>query len=383
VGSCAVFIGGRGIANEKFRCSTLIKSSIKILDRYLAKQIIISILLVALALLGIDIFFSLVHELKLVGKGHYTLKTALSFLVLSLPTRFYILFPWAALIGSLMGLGTLANHSELVVMRTVGVSVFRISIAVLKAAAILIIFVVFLGEGVAPTTERLAQNKKTLALSSGQTIQTFFGLWIRQGREFIHVQSVRPDGALIGVTRYTFDENQKLQEALQAERAVPMGSRWQLQEVRGTRFFVKNTHNFKEATQWVSHLLDPELLETAVSRHPEYLSLPTLWRTIEHRAQNELNTQNYQLAFWTKLVQPLVILMMVFLAVPFVFGPLRSGSQSLRIVMGILVAFLFHTLNHLFAPLAIVYQFSAPVAVLLPILIFTGVGFLILRRIGR
>lgn len=352
----------------------------KILDNYIAKQIIITIVIVAFALLGFDLFFKLVDELKIIGRGQYTLTTAFVFLLLTIPTRIYAMFPWSALIGALIGLGALANHSELVVMRTATISVARITWAVLKAALIIMLFVVLLGEGIAPTTERLASDKRTLALSGGQTIQTDFGLWIRQGREFVHVQTVRPNGELLGVTRYQFDAHRRLTEALFAESAIQHDKVWQLNQVKGTNFLDNKTKSFKEDTKIVETLLEPEILETALVKHPERLSLPALFRTIQHRAKNALNTQSYELAFWTKILQPVVILMMVFLAVPFVFGPLRTGSQGRRIVVGILVAFLFHTLNNLFAPLAVVYQFPPVLAVLLPVIAFSGAGIWMLKR---
>jgi lipopolysaccharide export system permease protein len=352
-----------------------------ILDKYLAKQVIMMILVVALALLGFDLFFNLVHELKVVGKGQYTLWTALAYLGLTIPGRLYAMFPWSALIGTLVCLGALANHSELVVMRTSAISVMRITWAVVKAAVILTIFVAFLGEGIAPTAERLAQNKRTLALSGGQTIQTAYGLWVRQGHDFIHVQTVRGNGELLGVTHYQFTPDRKLKAAIYAETAIKEGSSWRLQRVQGTEFQGNKTQTFHRAEQRVSTLLEPEILETTMVKHPERLSIPTLWRTIQHRVKNELSAQNYEVALWSKLLQPLVIIMMVVLAVPFVFGPLRSGSQGLRVVVGIFVAFLFHTLNGLFSPLAIVYQFPPVLAVLLPIMLFSGVGIWLLRRV--
>lgn len=357
--------------------------NIAILDKYLAKQIIGIILLVSLALLGIDLFFNLVVELKIIGKGKYTLGNGLSYLMLTAPTRFYAMFPWAALIGTLIALSMLANHRELVVMRTAAVSVSRICFAVIKGAFFLTFFVVLLGEGLAPLGDRIAQNNRTLAISGGQSIETAYGVWVRNGQEFIHVQTIRANGDLSGVTRYQFDENRKLKEVSIAETAVKEAAmgRWRLYNIQGTRFLPKKTEVMKSETEYVSSLLEPEILETAAAKHPERLSLFALWRTIQNRIQNELNAQNYELAFWSKICQPLLILIMVFIAVPFVFGPLRSASMGFRILAGILVAYLFHTLNGMMAPLAMVYQVPPLLAVLLPLMVFVAVGFILLKRV--
>ena len=351
-----------------------------ILDRYIAKQIILTIVIVAFALLGFDLFFNLVHELRAVGKGGYTLSIAFQYIALTLPNRLYLMFPWSALIGSLICLGALANHSELVVMRTAGVSVLRITGSVLKAAIILMIFIVFLGEVIAPTAERIAQNKRTQALSGGQSLKTMFGLWVKQGQDFIHIKTIEADGTLKGITRYRFNSDRQLIQALYAEKGKEKDLEWELSEVKRTDFTLKETKTLNEETLMVPQLLDREILETSLIKHPERLSIPALWRAMVSREKNDLSTESYELAFWVKIFQPLIIIMMVFLSVPFVFGPLRTVSTGFRIVVGIFVAFSFHTINSLFSPLAVVYQFPPLLAVLLPIVVFTAFGFWMLKR---
>lgn len=353
----------------------------RIIDRYLAKQIISAILVVSLALLGFDLFFNLVHELRIVGRGTYTLMAAFEYLALIAPMRLYAMFPWSALIGSLISLGFLANHSELVVLRTSGISIFRISLSVLKGASVLLVFILILGEGIAPITERLAQNKRTSALSGGQTIQTPFGIWVRQGNEFIHIQSIRNPNELWGITCYQFNDYRKLTKAFYAKTAKREGSIWKLENIQGTEFLQDRTKTFEFKSSIMQKMLETEILEAGTVKHPERLSLLLLWRTIEHRTQNELNAEVYKVALWTKIFQPVVILMMVFLSIPFVFGPLRSVSTGFRVVVGILAAFTFHTVNNLLVPLAIVYQFPPLLAVLCPILLFGGVGIWLMKRV--
>lgn len=357
--------------------------NIPILDRYLARHIIATILVVSVALLGLDLFFNLVNELKIVGRGNYTLASAVAFLGLTAPTRLYAMFPWSALLGTLISLGMLAGHRELVVMRASSISVLRIAYSVVKAAFILTLFMVVLGEGLAPYADRFAQSKRTLNLSGGQSIETPYGLWIRQGQDFIHVQTLRSSEELLGITRYQFDEHRRLKEVSFAEKAIKeKDGSWRLSNIRGTEFLEEQTKIIQLEQQKIPTLLEPEILETAALKHPERLPLASLWRIIQHRSQNELNATTYELAFWSKIFQPVLVLLMVMLAVPFVFGPLRSVSMGFRIVAGVFVAYLFHTLSALFAPLAVVYQIPPFLAVASPLMIFAGLGYFLLRRVG-
>ena len=103
----------------------------KIHDLYIARSILGAVLLTWLVLLGMDFMVGgLVKEMQQVGQGKYTAADAFVTVLYTLPSRAYLLFPTAAVIGSLMGLGQLAASSELTVMRAVGLSRRRISVAV-------------------------------------------------------------------------------------------------------------------------------------------------------------------------------------------------------------------------------------------------------------
>jgi len=82
--------------------------------------------------------------------------------------------------------------------------------------------------------------------------------------------------------------------------------------------------------------------------------------------------------FWQRLFQPLATLVMICLAVPFIFGPLRTGTMGLRILSGVIVGFGFYILNQFFGPFSMVYQFPPLLAAGLPTLLFAtlGVGLL-------
>lgn len=353
-----------------------------LIERYIGIQVIQAILLIALGLLGIDVFFYLINELRFVGKGDYTLLSAFTFVALTIPRKVYIMFPWSALIGTLMALGQLAKHSELVAMRSAGISIRKISVAVLQAALLLTIMIALLGEIVAPYSERIAQQTKTLALSQGQAIQTQFGVWIRHENEFIHIGQVTSAKKLQNITRYVLNEGQEIKEVSFAKTANKLNNdSWLLTDIEGTVFHPDKTEKLALKERHLKDLLDSEILATSGIKHLERLSMRSLWQAIKSRSDNELNTQDYQLAFWTKLIWPFAILVMVFLAIPFAFGPLRSSSMGLKLIVGILVGFGFHTLNQIFAPLTIVVNFPPFLAALTPTVVFFAGGYWMIQRV--
>ena len=352
----------------------------KIIERYIAKQLISMVLLVAVALLGVDLFFYLINELRFVGQGNYGILQALMFVGLTIPRKLYIMFHWSALLGSLLALGNLARNNELVAMRAAAISIHTISKAALKGALLLAVLVVCCGEVIAPVTERMAQQKKTQALSSGQATQTEFGIWVRDENEFLHVGHM-VGGDIKQVTKYTFDKELNLQESLFAERAYPVKDGWALENVTGTKFLAQHTKAFKQDKIIVPKLLKVEILQASQVKHLERLSIKHLQHIIQQREANDLNVQIYQVALWNKIFQPLAVIVMVYLGIPFVFGPLKRASTGLKLLTGVLVGFGFHVVHSIFVQLPTVINLAPAFAMAIPSLIFFAVGFTLLSRV--
>ena len=104
---------------------------IRHLDWYIAKEVIKGALVAILVLLTLLTFFSFADELGDMGKGSYGMKQIFNYLMLTLPRNFYELLAPAALVGSLVTLGALANNRELVAMQAAGISRARIIAGVL------------------------------------------------------------------------------------------------------------------------------------------------------------------------------------------------------------------------------------------------------------
>ena len=113
----------------------------------------------------------------------------------------------------------------------------------------------------------------------------------------------------------------------------------------------------------------------------ERLSIKSLLVIIQDRLANNLAVTDYKVAFWKKVVQPFSILIMSYLAVPFVLGPLRSCSRGLRLVVGVILGASFYLLNALFCPLVTVISFPPSIAAILPPMIFLSLAVYLAIRV--
>ena len=350
------------------------------LDRYIGTSVFFAILAVLGIIVGLALLFAYIDELGDIS-ATYGLLDAGVWVLLTIPRRIYEMLPMAALIGCLIGLGNLASSSELTIMRAAGVSIRRIVWAVMKPMLVIMLAGVLIGEYLAPWSENLAQANRAMAQGGGEAQSSKRGLWHRQGDEFIHINAVQPNGVLLGVTRYQFDAQRNLLSASFARRALFQSDHWQLEDVVTTQLQEQSTAVVNSPSQRWDVQLNPQLLGTVVLE-PEALSVTGLWRYIHYLADQGLANGRYGLAFWTKILQPLVTAALVLMAISFIFGPLRSVTLGQRVFTGVLVGFVFKIGQDLLGPSSLVFGFPPLLAVLIPAAICALAGLVLLRRAG-
>lgn len=352
----------------------------KLLAGYTSRTVLASMLLMLLILVGLDVVFSFVGELDGL-KGNYRAPQALWYVLLTAPSRTYEMLPISALVGGIVGLGMLANHSELTVMRAAGVSIRRIVWWVLRPALVLVVIGVLLGQFVVPVTQQAAEVHRAVSLGRSYTPGQLWGYWHREGNTFIQINLVQPDGILLGVNQYSFTPEHRLNQSSYADKAVYDGKGWTLQAVKDTTLAPDGGAQSGEAASraWPSELT-PGFLQLATV-DPEFLSLTNLYRFAHHLADQELDAGQYFLEFWKKLFAPLATISMVLIACSFIFGPLRSVTMGLRILAGVMAGLLFRYGQDFFGYASLVYHFSPVLAAGLPIALCLGIGVVAIARV--
>jgi lipopolysaccharide export system permease protein len=350
------------------------------LDRYLATHVIWGVLLTLCVFLALFTFVSLVDELGDVGKGDYTLLRAFEYMLLTLPQRGFLLFPFAALVGTLVGLGALSSSSELTVMRASGLSAARICVSVLTAGLALAVMSMLVGEFVAPLSERLAHERRSVAISSRINVNANYGFWVRDGSSFVNIRRALPGNQAEGVYIYEFDADNQLRVATYARKASYEENGWVLEGIRQSEILEYRVMSRDiERAAWEAKF-KPNLVDV-VAVKPESLSAAGLFRYIEYLRENELSTARYELAFWTKLVYPAATVVMIFFALPMLLGMLRSAGVGQRILVGSIVGMAFHVVNQISGDIGLVYGLPPSLSAVLPTLVFLAIGTAMMRRL--
>ncbi len=351
-----------------------------LLDWYVGSYVLRATGLALFVLVALFVFVTFVDDLDTVGKGDYTLWHAVTYVILIIPRLAFAAFPVATLIGSLVGLGILASNSELTVLRASGISPARITLAVMKTGVVLMVAALVIGEWIAPQGERLAEERRSLAVDKRLSLKTGYRLWIRDGESFVNVGQVLPDNRMQDIYIYDFDVSRRLRTATHASGATYADGRWLLEDVKQSQIRPDGvTKHAYQALEWQLSFA-PDLVKVVMVK-PDQLSAQGLYKYLNYLKSNGLDTAYYEYALWQKLVYPIATGVMVFLAIPLVLGKLRAAGIGPRLVVGVLAGIGFHIMQRVAGQAGVVYGISPILSAVAPTALFLTFAIWMMRRV--
>ena len=312
-----------------------------ILDRYQYRTVLVYTALAMGVLLTLGALFLFISQQSDIGVGSYSAADAFIFTLLNLPQSAFELLPIGAMIGALMGLGNLASGSELVVTRASGVSVWRIAWPVGLAGLTLSLLMYGIGEYAAPPMAQFAKREKTTNKLADVSFAGSSSAWVKEGNLILRVQTGEVDRAFGGVSLFQLEGPTRLHSIQRAERiSVADPGRWSLHNVATTRFEGDHVESELVSGIMLKSSVNPEFLGLAAT-DPQLLTLRGLASYIDHLRRNSLETASYEIGYWSRIARLFAVIVVTLLALPFVFGPLRTTGAGTRTVIGVLLGVVF------------------------------------------
>lgn len=351
----------------------------KKIEKYLMMTVLQSIVLIFALLLVMQVFILFVNQMADLGKGNYSIWVAFQFVCCRIPYEMFMCFPVICLMGCLIGLSVLANHSELVILRASGLSILNILRIVAVAGIGLIFLAMVVAECTVPQLMYKANNIKLEALNQGHLLRQAQSLWFRNQDNFWYIGRVLNPRHLQDVTLFKKNSEGVLHSIVYFPQVNYQNHHWSASNIEKTYFHGDKVHkSVKPEISDLSLPLDPRFFKH-IEQQPDEMSLKSLWQRIHHLNKQQ-NVAKEELIFWQRLLQPLNTLLMMLLAIPCVFGPLRSSTMGAKLITGIALGFGFYILNQMFGFVSQVYQVPPLIGATTPLMVFTLVGFLLLKR---
>jgi len=339
---------------------------VNILDRYIVRTILGSVLMVLCVVLIVGALVTFIDQQKDIGSGHYTSLSALWFTVLNLPLLAFEILPIAGLIGALLGLGTLARGSELTVIRASGISIARLAGITLIAGLVLVVVAVLLGEFIGPVLQQEAREQKAFARLSNVAFGGGAGAWVRDGDLILHVAAQSGVSEFGGMQVYELSPEHRLLAMGHAQSASAFSKgKWLLAGYSESRFSGDSVTKSNLGQRILESNVTANFLGLAV-QNPQELTNRALWRLISYYRTNSLSDREYVFAFWSRIARTVGIAFSVLLAIPFVLGSLRSAGTGTRMLAGLIIGLGFFLLQRLIASGTIVFNLNPVLLAWLP-----------------
>jgi lipopolysaccharide export system permease protein len=311
------------------------------LDRYLYRTVLLYTLMTMAVLLVLGALVLFISQQGDIGIGSYSAADAFLFTFLNLPQTAFELLPIGAMIGALMGLGNLAAGSELVVTRASGVSVWRIAWPVGLAGMTLAVIMFGIGEYAAPSMAQFAKREKTTAKLADVSFAGTSSAWVKDGNRILRVQTGEVDRAFGGVSVFELDGPTRLRSIQRAARIeVADPGRWSLHNVATSHFEKDKIEGDTVNELTLRSTVNPDFLGLAAT-DPQMLTLHGLASYIDHLRRNSLETARYEIGYWSRIARLFAVIVVTLLALPFVFGALRTSGAGTRTVVGALLGVVF------------------------------------------
>lgn len=353
-----------------------------ILNRYIFKTLSFGLMVAVFLLLAIDVLFNLIKELNDINNV-YTLGDVFFYVMLTIPSKIYELFPVSVVVAVVVSIGALANGSELVVMLASGVSKLRIAFNVLFSIGFWLVLVVLLGEYVAPAGDQMAQQFRNEQVSQGKATSAANAIWLRDGDVIFRTNNMRklPDTNTYELREVTvFElEDKKLKRVSEAASATYDKQQWTLEGLKVSVFDDDGVDTTQfERKQWESRI-QPEILNISTTR-PKYLSVRDINKYQNFSGERGELQSAYRIALWSKMSFPLLVMATALCGVVVLFGQIRSGGFAQRLVIGVVIGLVVYLLNKTLLNFGEVYHVHPLWISVLPQALLFGFLLLLLRR---
>jgi len=352
------------------------------ISRYLNKEFFINIAMIMLGLIALFSFFDFVQEINDLGKGGYGLIQVINYVILSMPGHVYEVIPLAVLIGSMYTVGELSQNSEFTIMRSSGLSIKKIASSLIYVGLFFCFLTFLIGDLISPNSEKNAQQLKISSTDSVVSQEFKSGFWIKDGKSFVNIENVLPDSSLEDIHIYEFDKNFKLRTIVNAKQGKFEDGQWKLNDVALTLLDEeKITTTSIENGNWKS-LIRPEMMNALIIS-PEKMSTINLGKFIKYLKLNNQKVTRYEIAFWEKLMHPIMPLVMLIFAIPFGFLQERSGGKYLKMFLGIIIGITYQILNTMTRHIGLLNDWQPFISSLIPTIIFLSIGLYLISKFER
>ena len=341
-----------------------------LIERNISKKVFLSICVVGISIILLDFLFNLISELSDLTNS-YLLYDAFLYCLFLIPGSLYEYLSYICLLGALIGLGSLKEEGEMIGSRVLGKSNFKMAIASMRPALIIVLIGFIFQEIALPS---ISQSNEETRLIKQNKLSSDEGYWFASGSSIANFKSSPSRKIINEITIYDLDEYESIKQIIYSKTAIKEGETWtlfnlQVEDVTDGSIVMEKNRLWNNA---------PNQKDMRRILSPEYFSIVELSEAIEEEV-SAYRKNSLLLEYWRKIFHPIISIFLILLATSFIFGQIRDHNLGQRLLIGIIFAFSLNIIQNLFESMAVV-SFLAPLtAVTLPLAFIVLLTFFVWR----
>ena len=355
----------------------------KIRDLYITKTLLTYSLVVLLVWLGIYSFFNFLAELGDIGKKNYTIFKALQYIFFQMPQVAYNQASPIILLGCVLGMGHLATTNQLLIFRISGISIMKITWLTVKNALFFVFVLIIIGEVLAPISTSFSENNRSIALGQESLSKNQETFWIRDGDNFIKITNSSNENFISDITIIEVNLLNKINRIVKSSKASFRGN---LLELTDSKIYSINDKSFfegislKERNNYQKNVTFDQDLISSLEKKPKDLTTYTILKQIQFLSGNKLKSGIFEVELYKRLVKPFTLIVMILMAMIFIFGSNRDTTLGRKIFFGAALALTFELLSRIGGALALSFDFNPLLSAILPVMIIMIISITLLIR---
>ena len=341
-----------------------------LIERNISRKVLVSICVVGISIILLDFLFNLISELSDLTNS-YLLYDAFLYCLFLIPGSLYEYLSYICLLGALIGLGSLKEEGEMIGSRVLGKSNFKMAIASMRPALIIVLIGFIFQEIALPS---ISQSNEETRLIKQNKLSSDEGYWFASGSSITNFKSSPSRKIINEITIYDLDEYESIKQIIYSKTAIKEGETWtlfnlQVEDVTDGSIVMEKNRLWNNA---------PNQKDMRRILSPEYFSIVELSEAIEEEV-SAYRKNSLLLEYWRKIFHPIISIFLILLATSFIFGQIRDHNLGQRLLIGIIFAFSLNIIQNLFESMAVV-SFLAPLtAVTLPLAFIILLTFFVWR----
>lgn len=315
---------------------------LNILDKYILKEFLKNFIITVVSFIVLFLIVDFFEKIRMFLSNNASIAQMSSYFAFSIPMIISYILPPAVLLATLITFSSFSKFNEITAMKANGINIYRITLPVLILASIGAVFLFFFSELITPASIQKTTHIVKVDVQKQKTLGFF-----KQDEIWYHAENAiynfkmfdTEKNMLRGITINYLNPDFSLNSRIDAQSGEWKNNQWIFYNLLITRFDKNNNPVLEWSKEKMINIPEKPADFKVIQKDAEKMGYFELRKYVKKIKSEGYDVTKYLVDLHGKIAFPLIVLIMVFIAVPFSLRSERSGGVMQSIGIGILIGF--------------------------------------------